>query len=45
VRFAIAGDLGLDLNKGIAAIAERVGQDRDRMFDPLGVVPIVGLDG
>ena len=34
-----------DLDKGVAAVAERVGQHRDRMFDLLGVVPVARVHG
>ena len=35
----------LDLDKGVAAVAERVGQHRDRVLDRFGVVPVAGLHG
>ncbi len=42
---AVAGDVRLDLDKGVAAIAEGVGQHRDRLFHRLGVVPVTRMDG
>ena len=43
--FAVARYLRLDLNEGIAAVAEGVGDNRDRMLELLRVVPISGLHG
>ena len=37
--------LGLDLDKGVAAVAERVGQHGDRVLDRFGIVPVAGLYG
>ena len=44
VLFAVAVDVRLDLDEGVAAIAERVGQHRDRLLDRFGIVPVAGLD-
>src|ERR1700730_16874554 len=41
VVFAVAGNLRLDLDKGVTAIAQRIGDHRNRVFQLLGVIPIV----
>ena len=45
VLFAVAVDLRFDLDKGVTAIAECVGEHRDRVLELLCVVPIAGLHG
>ena len=45
VLFAVAVNLRFDLDKGVTAIAECVGEHRDRVLELLSVVPIAGLHG
>src|SRR6185312_4874922 len=40
----IAPDIGRDLDEGIAAVAERVGDRLDRLVDLIGVVPVAFLE-
>ena len=41
--FSITGDLRLDLDKGVAAVAQHVGDHRDRVLELLRIVPIARL--
>ncbi len=43
--FSVSGDVRLYFHKGVAPVAERTRQHRNRFFDGLGIVPISRVDG
>ena len=42
--FPVPGDVRLDFDKGITAVAEGIRQHRNRFFDSFGIVPVAGVN-
>src|SRR5207302_8912661 len=43
--FPVPGDVRLDVDKSVTAVAEGIRQHRNRFFDGFGIVPIAGVNG